>query len=85
MHDGVSAMKTAVDGKKRDPALSKVGGALLGWQGAWVGEKLSRGLSMSGALKSGRDYLKGKLSGEGAHELMKGLYESLGGDPCDCE
>lgn len=84
-YDGVGAMNTAMDGKERDSAFKVVGGALLGGPGAYVGEAVSRYGTLSGILKNGRKFLSREVGAEGVHELMKGLNDLLGKDPCDCE
>ena len=85
-HDGANNLATAFDGKERTPALEKVGGSLLGWQGAQIGRYVSNFNTITSLSKGIRSVLKGTAKLSDAHEIAKGIKENGGGpaSPCDC-
>jgi RHS repeat-associated protein len=84
MYDGVSAMKTGVDGQERQSGLSVAGGVLLGAPGANIGDVASKIVTFSGAFKSFRGFLRRAVSDSDAHGAMKALKDAVG-DPCECK
>lgn len=83
--DGINAMKTAVDGKEREPTLETVGGNLLGGVGAEVGRVASKVLSLTSLSKSVRKIYQGAVKAEDAVEYAKAANENLAKDPCKCK
>ncbi|WP_258190428.1 RHS repeat-associated core domain-containing protein, partial [Stenotrophomonas sp. Nf4] len=89
MHDGAAGIWGAFDGKKRDPALQEVGGALLGYHGAKAGRAISDWTTMRGGFKGLRNIMRGKATLQGAYDAAKAGKEvidsqSSSTDPCDC-
>ncbi len=83
IYDGASGVMTAFDGKERDTAFKEVGGALLGVEGAMIGDDLSKILTFGAKLKSFRQLSKMKASAEDAIDAMDGIADTAK-DPCDC-
>lgn len=90
MYDGAASVWGAFDGKKRDPALQEVGGALLGYHGAKAGRIISDWTTIRGGFKGLRNVMRGKATLQGAYDAAKAGKEvvdsqSSGTDPCDCK
>lgn len=76
-------------GKRRDPALQEVGGALLEYHGAKAGRIISDWTTIRGGFKGLRNVMRGKATLQGAYDAAKAGKEmvdsqSSGTDPCDC-
>lgn len=83
MHDGMSGVQTAFDGKERPSSFSRVGGMLLGAPGAAIGEVASNVMTFSGALRGFRNLVRRAATDKDTMEAMKGVNEAAN-DPCEC-
>ncbi len=84
--DGLNNIKTAVDGKEREPTLVTVGGNLLGGVGAEVGGFISKVNTATSLAKSAGQVLRGSAKLEDANEVVKAVNDASGSssDPCPC-
>ena len=74
-YDGASGVKTAVDGKYRPSAYETVGGMMLGWQGAKIGDFASKITTLSGALKNVRNFYRMRASDTDTLDAVRTMYD----------